>query len=202
MTEKAEGTGEKRLSPVDWAKAAELYELGEASATEIAKRYGVSVSAVSQKFKKLGVVGGSRKHEVAAEVEKTVKETAAEIAKSFATDRLKKIEDTKQQSYQSMQMIHALTHQQIVEARSRGVAFSTTLGNLKALRQAAQIIALTREERYTLLDAHSEVDENTLPVLQFEDLSEVEIQNLQNAETDFSGEILEDEDLMEEGDDL
>lgn len=178
----------RRLTPVQWQEAATLYELGDTTMSEIADRYGVSVGAVSQMFRKMGVERGSRAHEVKAKVAEKAVEAVADAAASFAQDRKTKILETKFQSYKSLEMIHVLTHKAVVEAKASGRPLGSLVDDLKALRLASAIFAQTRAERFAVLDADNDVDEASLPEIHIRDLTEVEIATLQSGdETDFLG---------------
>lgn len=201
MTEIEEKT-EKRLTPAEWEEATTLYELGECTIVDLSNRFGISASAFSQKFRKNGVIKGSRRAEIAKKIEEKVKESAADAAGSFASARRTRIEETKTQSYQTQTMIHALTHQIMLEAKKASKPFATIVNDLKALRLASAIIATTRQERYALLNADEDLDQNELPILRFEDLTADEIEAFQNIDEDdgllAKRQKSEEEDIIQE----
>lgn len=213
--------GGRRLTPAEWAEACELWNMAEvATFAELAARYGISATGLSKGLKKRGATHGSKKkalEEAAAKAAleatraATAKTTAAAIVEeaTFASLRKGRIEETKTQHYDWITMIGKLTMAELVKAQRAGEAFANVGGNLKALRNAAAIITMVRDERYTLLEAYDEVDEKSLPELVIRDLTENELETLRARNDDDDGLVIETdvelpaglEDVVLEGDD-
>lgn len=174
-----EKSDSKRLTPAEWAEACALYETGSAKMTEIAERFGVTISAVSQHFRKNGVVRGSKAAAVTKAVEEAVVSKAVTEATGFEQLRRKRIEDTRTQHYSYAQALSSEIMRQIAEAKSAGRALSSVEANVRTLRTAAAALATIRQERYAILDVEGDVDEANLPTLEIVDLSDDDIAKLQ-----------------------
>lgn len=173
---KSEG---KRLTPAEWKEACALYETGSARVTEIAERFGISTSAVSQHFKNNGVVRGSKAGKVGAAIEEAVVAKVASEASTFEALRQKRIEETRTQHYNYASALASEIVRQVVEAKSSGRSVSSNEANIRTLRTAASALATLRQERFAILDADNSLDSDSLPVLEIADLSDADIANLQ-----------------------
>jgi hypothetical protein len=192
----------KRLTPAQWDEARSLYELGDVTMQDLSSKFGISVSAISQKFKTDKVERGSRRKEVAEKAtEKAVEKTAEEIL-SFGQRRKQRIEETKERIYRTSDMIHKLADREMVEANKKGEPIASRAANLKALRLAAAIIESTHKSRAAILEMETDIDELMLPEIIIRDLSDDEIARLQNKDEDeFAVEVaddIEDEVIVEE----
>lgn len=192
----------KRLSKLEWAEIRELWELDQATITELSATYGVTASLISDHFKRYRVTRGSRKGEVSAAIsKKIVTAVAGEKAATFASMRSQRIEETKNQSYQLDAVIAKMMAGILTETAKAGVPLATRLDDLKSLRIAAQINAQTREGRYVVLDAAQETSSEGLPEIVFRDLSQEDIRKIQTQiDEDFDLSDLLDEPEDETGD--
>jgi predicted DNA-binding protein YlxM (UPF0122 family) len=193
----------KRLTPAQWERMRTLYELGEHSMTDLAKEFGISASAISQRFKRDKVERGSRAHELKAKVAAKAVEKAVEETATFAAQRRKRIEDTKTQAYKSLELFHQLIHREVVEAVKAGDPIASRSGNIKTLRQAILGVEASRIGRYALLDVEGDIDTAALPDIVVRDITEDEIYELQNRDEDLGGEleeipVAEDDEVVEE----
>lgn len=200
-TEESSEKSASRLTPAQWAAMAEVYEIGDTSMADLAKIYGVSISAISQKFKRDGVQRGAKKGLVAAKVLERAVEKASESPSTFAAQKRLRVEETKNQSYEWSTAIAKLTMKTVIDAQKKGVAFSTIAGDMKALRFASAIIAQTRQERFAVLDIDNDIDEKDLPSIEIRNLTEDEIETLRSTDPDELLEVTgleEDDDIVEE----
>lgn len=201
MTIEPEETGSeeekkgKRLTPAEWAEVRNLYEMGMMKAKDLAEKFGVSRSAISQYFTKHGVVWNSRKEEMEKKIEESVV--------TFAMKRKQRIEETKTQSYELDAAINAFSRKLLSDAIKGSVPLSTRDKELKALHKLAVVNTLTRQGRYKVLDAEREIDELELPEIRFKDLSKEEIEKLREQEDDDLEDLLsiggDDEEILDEG---
>lgn len=191
----------KRLTTAEWSEATTLYELGQASLSDLSRRFGISSSALSQYFKNKGITKGSKRSEIEDKVKEAITEKAITEAITFASLRKKRIEETKAQSYQSISMIAALTAKLVSDTARAGKSIATLEDDLKSLKLASSIISQTRYERYKLLDIDLEVDESTLPVLEIRNLTQKEIEKLRSSDEedeDFAFPKIEEDDIVVE----
>jgi len=207
--EAAEKKKTRRLTKAQWAEIKELYELGQATASELAARFDVSVQALSQYFKRHGIKAGSRAHEVAKKVAASVTEASAEGASEFVTERRKRIEETKTEHYKMQSTLDKMIFNLAIKAAKEGVPVSTYLEDVKTYRQMKAALAIGRHERYVVLDAEGEIDQKELPELVIRELTDNEVVEIRNRteDDDFAVELEElpgdvaDDDIVVEGED-
>jgi len=185
----------KRLTPAEWAEIRNLYEMGMMKAKDLAEKYGVSRSAISQYFTKHGVTWNSRKEEMEKKVEESVI--------TFAMKRKQRIEETKTQTYELDAAINAFSRKLLADAIKGSIPLSTREKELKALHKLAVVNTLTRQGRYAVLDAEREIDEAELPEIRIRDLSKEEIERLREKDEDELEDLLsiggDDDEVVDEG---
>lgn len=173
-------TTEKKTQPKpkQWAEAEALWELGEATRDEIAKKLNVTPTAVTMHMKKVGCVRGSR----AEEHRKRVSEEVAEAALSDATVHAQRIKETKDDHYVMASALAKLAWGEIRQAKQDRSPLSVVTSNIKAIEAAMNVIAKARIERWAVLglDRPDAVDTNELPSLVIEELTADQIEELRN----------------------
>lgn len=206
------GDAGRRLTPAEWAQIKDLWELGTAGATEICTRFKIKPDTLAKRIKRAGIRRGSRAHEVAkANTAATVK-AAEKTAEELTAERKQKIEKTKSEHLQWTEILARQAMALIAKAKQEDRPFSSEDKNLKALERAMKIVATARDERFTLLDAHDEVDDRELPQLVIRDLTAAEIKARRDAQESDDAEILDETDdaaiaalgeemVIEDGDD-
>lgn len=173
-----------KLTVEQWAEARALCETGAMRPSEIARKFGITASAVSQFFSKNGVVYGSKKGEVAKAVATATAVKTAEAVAPFAIRRIERIEETKSQHYQYSTWIAQETMRVMAEAKKGSLPVSSAASDVKTLRIAAQTLSIVRQERYAVLDADQHIDEEELPSIEIRDLTDEEIQHMQDLDPD------------------
>ena len=179
--ENSEGSGSsgKRLTDAEFAEVKELYELGKAGLTELADQYGVTRQALSQRLKNAGAVKGSRAHEVAAAARKAITgaagASAAATAERFSDKRGEWIEETRIQGFQTLKLIRGLAQKAIKDAIAAGRPVAAADDDLKAIGRYNKIAVDNLAATFELLEADKHVDENDLPTLNIEDLTNEDI---------------------------
>jgi hypothetical protein len=173
-----------RLTPAQWAEIRAKYEAGTVVMRELSEEYGVALSTLSKHFRKYGVVKGSKIGAIEEKITEKVAEKAAEVIESFASKRLTRIEETKNEHYEAAKMIARLTNKTVIDAVKKGLPIAIAYPDLKALRLAAVTLESTRNQRYQILDIENTVDEKELPRIIFDNLSDKEIEELQRAEAE------------------
>lgn len=167
-----------RLTPRQWAEAEALWESGEASLEQLAKRFGKTQVALSQHFTKKGIVKGSAVSEHA----RRVKEEVAKASLEDATVLASRIKETKEEHYKMASNLAKLTWAEILQAKQSEAPISTRLANLKALDTAMNVLKKAREERYSVLglDRIDAIDESEVPELVISELTADQIESLRD----------------------
>ena len=185
--------GVKRLTERQKATAIALWESGEVTLEEIAKRFGRTTRAMSYVFDKAGAEKGSKRAQVHAEVTKQVNEQIVGDAGVMAA----KIRETKDSHYAAAKVIAGLIQKQLVSAQQKAQPFATVQNEIKTLKLAAEALATLREERFILLGiADGEKgNEDELPELTIQEMTAEQILDMQRRQDD-SGLDMGDDDIM------
>jgi hypothetical protein len=208
------GDAGRRLTPAEWAQIKDIWELGTDDAKGICTRFGIKPSTLQKRIQRAGLRRGSRAHEVAKVATEATKKAVEKTAEEITAERRAKIEKTKTEHLQWTEILAKQAMALIAKAKAEDRPFSTEDKNLKALERAMKIVVAARDERYTLLDAHDEVDDKELPQLVIRDLTDAEIKAKRDAQEADDAEIIdenddqaiaalaeEDEAVIEDGDD-
>lgn len=173
----------KRLTEAEYAEARELYELGKMRLVDLSERFGISRQALSQRFKGDGVVYGSRAEEMQAAVSQGVKAAVAttagqQVAQSlerYAEKRMEWIEETRLNGYKALKQAEILAKRVVAEAIANKAPMATTDDDLKAVHRFQKIVADNALARLDILRANEVIDEDDLPNIVFEDLTDDDI---------------------------
>ena len=203
-----------RMTPRQWAEAEALWESGEVTLDDLAKRFNKDRSAFVRYFKKHGIVKGSR----AAARKEEVKEAVAAAGIDEATVLANRIRETKEDHYKMSSALAKLVWAEVLTAKKDEKPFSAIKDNLKALDNAMNVLMKARMERFAILGLNKDdyVDEGGLPELVISELTAAQIEELRNRDEEgleagiavipeTLQEEIEDEDeedgIVEEGDD-
>lgn len=202
-----------RLTPRQWAEAEALWEAGEVTLDDLAAKFSRDRSAFVRYFKKHGITKGSK----AAERKEEVKEAVAAAAIDEATVLANRIRETKEDHYKMSSALAKLVWAEVLTAKKDSRPFAAIKDNLKALDNAMNVLMKARQERFAILglDKDDYVDEDGLPELVISELTAAQIEELRNRdeeeleasttavipEDDQSEIELDDEEIVEEGDD-
>ena len=189
-----------KLSDEQWAEARALCETGVMRGSEIARKFGVSASAVSQHFTANGVTYGSKRASVTAAVTAAAAGKIAEAVAPFAAKRVERIEETKSQHYQYAAWIAQENMRLMVDAKKAGSAISTVANDIKTLRYAMATLAMARQERYAVLEADKHTDVEELPSIEIVDLTDMQIKELRDSALMDDLDIAEDLPQIEDDD--
>lgn len=164
------------LTEADWAEAKELYELGTAGLSDLADKFGVSRQALHRRIKDAGLVRGSRAHEVAAAAAaaatSAVSASAAATAERFADRRNDWIEETRLQGVALLKQSRMMAAKVVAENARAGRTPAAIDDDLKALQRYEKILEGNIAAALSLLRADESIDEEDLPSLQIEDLTD------------------------------
>lgn len=172
--EESSGPAYRRLTDAEFAKIREFYELGIKSMVDLADEFGVSRQTLSRRFKQEGVVKGSRAHEMAKVAGQALKQTEEERI-TFANQQAKWIEETRLGGYQALKRAELMTHKLILEGRAAAKSYEHMAEDLKVLERYSKIIQNNVAARLELLNTSEYVDEESLPMLRVEDLTDEEV---------------------------
>lgn len=168
----------ERMSDADFAAASERYELGKDTLVSLAAEYGVSRQALSKRFKNNGVVRGSRAHEIAEAIKKGAQEAAKEAgatATRFQDKRAAWIEETRVQGFTALKQVRMLGQKTLVDAVKSGSAVASIEDDVKTIQRYGKFLSDNIETSLRILDSDNHIDEEDLPSLFIEDLTDEEI---------------------------
>ena len=185
----AEDKKSVRLTDAQWAEIKEFYELGQKSISELAADYGITRQALSQRFKQHGITGGSRAHEVAAAIASGVATGAQTAAASVGAQGVEKyndhrtawIEETRVTGYKALKdaarLARSIVADHIKKASAAGATpiMSAIDDDLKAVHRFQKILAENTITRLNVLRSDDIVDEESLPTITFDDLTDDDI---------------------------
>lgn len=168
---------QRRLSDEDFAHARELYELGKSGIPELAKEYGVSRQALFKRFKDLGIVRGSRAHEL---VQASTAATKA-VVERFAEKRAELIEETNMEAVKSFKQVRMIGQKIMGDAVKASTVSATKIDlssiddDMRALGRYNKILVDNFNTVRAILGADEHIDEADLPILTIEDLTDQDI---------------------------
>ncbi len=214
MTTPAVKTPTPRMTPRQWAEAEALWEVGEVTLDDLAKKFSRDRTVFTRYFKKHGIVKGSK----AAARKEEVKEAVAAAGIDEATVLASRIRETKEDHYKMASAVAKLAWAEVLTAKKESKPFSSIKDNLKALDNAMNVLAKARMERYAVLglDKDDYVDEDGLPELVISELTAAQIEELRNRDEEgleagtavipdeldeVTGDEEEEDEIVEEGDD-
>jgi hypothetical protein len=172
----------KRLTDSDYVEAKELYELGKMRLSELGEKYDVSRQALWRRFKADGVEYGSRKAEVQAAVSAGVKAATTQVAaqqvaqaERYNDKRAEWIEETRTSGYRALKQADMLAKKIVADALKASASMASTDDDLKAVHRFQKILVENTLTRLDILRANDLIDEDDLPEIHFEDLTDDDI---------------------------
>jgi hypothetical protein len=172
----------KRLTDSDYVEAKELYELGKMRLSELGEKYDVSRQALWRRFKADGVEYGSRKAEVQAAVSAGVKAGTTQVAaqqvaqaERYNEKRAEWIEETRTSGYRALKQADMLAKKIVADALKASASMASTDEDLKAVHRFQKILVENTLTRLDILRANDLIDEDDLPEIHFEDLTDDDI---------------------------
>lgn len=152
--------GAKRLSDEDYEYAVEAYESGEKNLVDLAAELDVSRQALSKRFKRNGVEKGSKKK-------------AAEIAEEerYSEKRSEWIEKTRVSGYKALSQTQLIARKIVADQLRSGSTIDGVEGQLKAVQRYNKTLVDNIAATLSVLNADDHVDEDDLPMLVVEDMT-------------------------------
>lgn len=202
---------QKRLTPEDWREIETHWEYDSMRTKEICEKFGITPQAVNQHMRaNPHIKKGSKAHLNRAKSTAIASPPAATVtpvaSSEFEAKRKERIEQTKESIYRAS-TANALMFGKIQKEVLDGTrTVEAAEKAFKALRQAETFLNLSRVNRYEVLDIANEINEQDLPVLVFEDLTQTEITKIQQGDgNEEELDLLDlpesptDDDVIEEG---
>lgn len=168
----------KRLSPKQWAEAEALWEAGDITLADLARKFGISPNSIHLHMKRAGIEKGAKAAKHKAKVAEEVTKAATEDATILAA----RIRETKEEHYKMATGIAKLTWAEVLTAKQNNVPMATIANNVKALDNAMTVLAKARIERFAVLglDKDHDDDDDGLPELLISELTADQIEDLRN----------------------
>lgn len=166
----------KKLSVKEWTEIEELWASGEVTLAELAEKFGMNASYLSQALAKRGIEKGSK-----ADLykEKYVEAIEEELV-SDAAMNIRRIKETKDEHYQYSRTIAKLIYARVAQAVRDAVPVSTAKDDILTLKNAMSALQLARVDRWAITGLDKEPDAgDEIPVLPIEEFTDEEIKQLQ-----------------------
>lgn len=158
--------GSAKMSDADFEAARDAYEHGTSGISELARVYGVSRNALYKRFERAKVVKGSKTAPAAP---------PAPIIKRFVTEKEEWIETTRMEGYQALRQAQLIARKIAADCLKASKPLATVDDDLRAAGRLNKIVIDNVRSTLDLLRADEHVDEEDLPILTIEDLTQDEI---------------------------
>ncbi len=162
----SKGTPGYRMADGEFEEARLLYERGEMGITEIAEKFDVSRQSLYKRFKHHGVKYGSKRAVVEAE----------NAVKRFFENRTGMIEETRMQGFNALKQIRAIALKTAIDKiKSTVGSIGDVDDDMKTIARLNKVVIENVDASLRILRADDHVDEDALPSLIIEDLTDEEI---------------------------
>lgn len=168
-----------RLDQSTWSEIEAHWEGGDVNLQELETRYGVSRRALQSHFSKRGLVKGAKAAQIVAAIkEKVFEETLPDVDETTARAKA-----TREAAYNNAVVVEGLIMAQLAAAQKDPAQALRAASAIKALSLAAAGLERIHDLKWRALglDKNSALSDD-LPVLVFEDLTEKEIQAMQEGD--------------------
>jgi hypothetical protein len=182
MTEEAKKKSLKRskhLTAPEKAEAISLWKSGSVTLVDLTKRFGRSGATFQRLFRNEKISKGSDAKEHAEQVAEIVKE---ELFDSVA-EHAKRVREVKERYVKTADGLRVMVLAEIHNARTKKLDISVNASNINTLLNAAKTLRITREETFTcmgIIPGESD-DEEDLPVLEIKEITQQEIETIQES---------------------
>jgi hypothetical protein len=167
--EESNNSGSERLSQEVFDRIRYEYETGQKNLGDLAEEAGVSRQGLSRRLKRAGAVKNSRIHELKKP------ENAPEPDKSYSANRAKWIEETRVSGFNALKQAQIIARKTVADAVRSNQSLATIDDDLKAIQRYNKTLADNILATLNLLDADNYIDEEDLPQLLIQDLTDEEI---------------------------
>lgn len=180
--DKADGSGQgKRLTNEEFLAAKDLYELGKMGIADIAKDLGVSRQALSRRFTLSGIIKNSRVNELNAQANAAAIAAAKATTERYAEKRTEWIEETRLEGVKGLKQVRMIGQKIIGDAVKASTAAGTRINlslvddDLRALSRFNKVLIDNFNTALSILKSDEHVDDEDLPILTIEDLTDEDI---------------------------
>lgn len=139
-----------RLTEAQWAEAKADHELGTATASALAHRYGISRQAISKGLKARGAVYGSKS--------KIVEQATIDASKSDASKRVEEIVAMKEKQRKLIETTQQLTAKVLMDSIRDSVPVSQKSKDVATLKNIMAIFAAGRSELWEIYGLNDDAD--------------------------------------------
>jgi DNA-binding Lrp family transcriptional regulator len=208
----SEDTGkpkQKRLGPEEWREIEMLYEYGLMKTKALADKFGVTPSAIHghfQELKKKGIIiaPGAKKAEAYKALKMAIAPPAAppKPQSDFEIKRKERIEGAKERRY----LQAAFHNQQVMTVQKAiqdgSITWVAAHSQIKAMQRMGKTILDAQAMFENALNIAGDIDEASMTILEFRDLTSDEIVEIQQGSDDDGLDGLEMPELEEEDEDI
>lgn len=173
------------LKPSQIAEMEALWESGEVTLKELAERFSRDQAIVSRHMTLNNIIKGSK----AEEYSRLIREKIALELSGEPGENAKRIKAAKEEHLKYLNLINKLTWNEFAVVNQKKLPLQSIFPNLKALKEAMTIFALTRQEAWSLLGVlefeqkhvEDDIPELLVSELTGEDIEKMRIDQLQAA---------------------
>ncbi|MPS48540.1 hypothetical protein [Methylobacillus sp.] len=168
-----------RLTTKQKAEAISTWQAGNATLSDLAKRYGVNPRTLTRMFDKEGVKHGEKAEAAKAAAIKAAENTEIEDAVIYA----RRVKKAKEDRYKFAALLQSQAANVLVQAIKDKKSMASTLGDAKALEVWARFGKLSADEAYAALGIAPDDfnEENPLPELNVRVIDEEAIKKVNEA---------------------
>jgi DNA-binding IscR family transcriptional regulator len=203
----SEDTGEtkqKRLKPEEWREIEMLWEYDLMKTKAIAEKFGITPSAVTNHFQELKKKGaviarGAKKNEAIKALKVAVAAPPPKPPSEFESKRKDRIETAKQWRYREAAFHNAHVQKLQQQINDGTKTWIGAASEIKAIQRMGKVILDAQAMLEAALNITGDIDEASMTLLEFRDLTSDEIQEIQQSASDDLDGLempeLEDEDV-------
>lgn len=180
------------LKPSQWAEAEALWESGEVTLRELAKRLDRDPSMISRHMTLNNVIQGSK----AEEYSRMIREKIAAELSGDAGENAKKIKEMKEEYLKYTAAVNTLAWNEMVTAKQKGLPMQAVFPNLKSIKELMSIFALTKTTNWELMNIiefEQKFEKEDIPELLISELTSEDIEQMRRDQlqvSDLTGETL------------
>jgi transposase-like protein len=150
MSEPSPEPSIKRLSEAEWAEAAADFELGKATATALAAKYGVDRTTISRGMKLRGKVYGARS--------KIIEQATIDAAKTDSAKRVEEIAAMKENQRKLIETTQKMATKLMMDSINERVAIGSKHADARTLALLMKIHSTARAELWEIYGLNADAD--------------------------------------------
>ena len=164
------------LNSAQKAEAIALWKSGAVTLADLEAKFKKDRTTFIRLFKDAGVEKGESKEEVSKKIQASVESSLIGDASQLA----ERIRNTKEEHYKMASSLARIAWTMLADAKKNNKPIGTLQGDMRSLQMAAQVLKITREERYIVLGVKAEDDneDRPLPELTVQELTAEDIKRM------------------------